>query len=491
MPSAITRLRRDPRIHDLARLPQLEAWYSAKDPTDIKVATGVQLWRDRSGKSNETLLACDRLTGAAASNIASLSTTDLTVAAWVNTESFAAAQYIIGGAADAFALYIHTDGKLTAKKQGAAALTAATTALTAGKLAHVAYVRSGANSEYYINGAAAGTAADAANDYATACTLIGSTTNATTTPLGGTLQRPAIFNRALSAAEILALSTAGGAPASADYYGAGIGTAINAGSFVIGKRYRIASAGSTDFTLIGAANSSVGTEFVATGAGTGTGTATAIGLLAYWDFSTATRGAATVTDTSGNSCVLTASTGARISGARDLYQGTAANQPVYDAATQSITTDGSNDYLKTAPFALVQPEWLVVVGRYVTNTNGDNLWDGNSAGAMLAQTTLPSGKLYITAGIAGPNITLVDGVTVICTFVYNGTSSSVQKNRDAPATGNVGAGNANGFTLGAWATGSGPENLRINELAIFSRAPSAAEIDRVVRYMARRWSIAI
>ncbi|MGA1780209.1 MAG: hypothetical protein ACO4CW_07730, partial [Planctomycetota bacterium] len=51
---------------------------------------------------------------------------------------------------------------------------------------------------------------------------------------------------------------------------------VNAGSFVTSTIYRILTAGDTDFTLVGAANSTVGTIFTATGAGTGTGTAVAI-----------------------------------------------------------------------------------------------------------------------------------------------------------------------------------------------------------------------
>jgi hypothetical protein len=51
------------------------------------------------------------------------------------------------------------------------------------------------------------------------------------------------------------------------------GYTVTAGSFVAGKIYRILSAGTTDFTLIGAVNNTAGTHFIATGAGTGTGTA--------------------------------------------------------------------------------------------------------------------------------------------------------------------------------------------------------------------------
>jgi len=62
----------------------------------------------------------------------------------------------------------------------------------------------------------------------------------------------------------------------------GVTTIVTAGSFVIGTAYTIQTAGSTDFTLIGAANSTPGTVFTATGVGIGTGTAsvnTSIGVI--------------------------------------------------------------------------------------------------------------------------------------------------------------------------------------------------------------------
>lgn len=48
---------------------------------------------------------------------------------------------------------------------------------------------------------------------------------------------------------------------------------ITAGTFEVGIQYTIITAGTTDFTLIGAADSVPGTIFTATGVGTGTGTA--------------------------------------------------------------------------------------------------------------------------------------------------------------------------------------------------------------------------
>jgi hypothetical protein len=54
---------------------------------------------------------------------------------------------------------------------------------------------------------------------------------------------------------------------------------VNAGSFIVGNTYVIASLGSpttTDFVAIGAASNTIGVQFVATGAGAGDGTATTV-----------------------------------------------------------------------------------------------------------------------------------------------------------------------------------------------------------------------
>lgn len=71
-----------------------------------------------------------------------------------------------------------------------------------------------------------------------------------------------------------------------------------AGTFVNGQQYRILTTGTTDFTLIGAANSTPGTIFTATGAGTGTGTAilTSGDMPGRLVFSTTAGGASSPTE---------------------------------------------------------------------------------------------------------------------------------------------------------------------------------------------------
>jgi hypothetical protein len=59
----------------------------------------------------------------------------------------------------------------------------------------------------------------------------------------------------------------------------GLAAPTAAGDFIIGITYIIASIGTTDFTLIGAASNTVGITFTATGVGSGTGTASATNTI--------------------------------------------------------------------------------------------------------------------------------------------------------------------------------------------------------------------
>ena len=79
------------------------------------------------------------------------------------------------------------------------------------------------------------------------------------------------------------------------------GAVVNAGSFVVGKRYKISDVGTTtNWTAIGAASSTIDTIFVATGPGSGNGKATTEPNLDDMPgrlvFSTTPPGATTVTE---------------------------------------------------------------------------------------------------------------------------------------------------------------------------------------------------
>lgn len=116
-----------------------------------------------------------------------------------------------------------------------------------------------------------------------------------------------------------------------------VGTNTAAGSFVTGVSYTIITVGSTDFTLIGAANNNIGTVFTATGAGAGTGAAapnannnTAVGDRA---------GDTIVTGTNNTIIGATADTGAALTNTTAVgygATGTVSNQVVL--GNSSVTT---------------------------------------------------------------------------------------------------------------------------------------------------------
>lgn len=80
----------------------------------------------------------------------------------------------------------------------------------------------------------------------------------------------------------------------------GMPQATQAGSFIPGKQYQIATIGSTDFTLIGASANAVGTIFTASGSGSGSGTADSMNAaFISWSWSSNTNGAAASISNSG------------------------------------------------------------------------------------------------------------------------------------------------------------------------------------------------
>ena len=206
---------------------------------------------------------------------------------------------------------------------------------------------------------------------------------------------------------------------------------------------------------------------------------------------------ASFTESSSNAATVTINTtgdlGARISGARDLVQLTAANQPIYSVGADGkaiATFDGTNDYLKAAPFSLSQPESVYFVGSQVTWTNGEWVMDGNTDVSMFLQQDGTTPRVAFNAGSAITNVDWAVGVCAVIAIVVNGANSSLGVNRNAPTTGNVGAANAGGFTVAkAGASGGSNANITFSEALLRSVADDAATRARIVNYEMRKWGI--
>lgn len=214
------------------------------------------------------------------------------------------------------------------------------------------------------------------------------------------------------------------------------------------------------------------------------------------DFTAQNKLDTSFTESSSNALTITintsGATGARISGARDPYQGTVANRGTYSSSEKSVTTDGSNDYLKAATFSQTQPVTLYAAMQQVTWTSGDYLFDGNSANTLALIQTTSTPQLNISAGSSvAANTDLAVATKGVVSMVINGASSSLRIDRDAETTGNAGAGNAYGFTIGAKADGTAPGNGKYYETLVYSGAHDAATRDRIALYLAKKWGIAV
>jgi hypothetical protein len=216
------------------------------------------------------------------------------------------------------------------------------------------------------------------------------------------------------------------------------------------------------------------------------------------NFSLPAKLAGSFTESSVNAATVTINTsgdlGARISGARDLYQGTTLKMALLSTGSDGrnvATFDGSNDYMKAAPFSLSQPETVYFVGSQLTWTQFDTLYDGNAAGAgQLFQQTSPD-TIRISAGASGPELALSLNTRAVVSAVFNGASSSLRVNRSAAEIAAAGSLAMAAFTLGAHGGGAGSSNITFCEADIFAAAHAESTQLRVATFMGRKWAFAV
>lgn len=188
--------------------------------------------------------------------------------------------------------------------------------------------------------------------------------------------------------------------------------------------------------------------------------------------------------------------GARISGERDLVNMTGANQAVLTVAAAGVksflTFNGTSQVYKCPGFPLVQPVSLYFVGQQKTWTATHVLFDGATITTMQAVQTTGSPQLNITAGSSvAANSGLAVATYGIFSAIFNGATSQDRVNRIAAVTGNAGAGNPNGLTLGATATPTLWGNIVLNEFVIYGAAHDDPTQQKIILYEGQKWLIAV
>lgn len=167
-----------------------------------------------------------------------------------------------------------------------------------------------------------------------------------------------------------------------------------------------------------------------------------------------------------------------------LKQATDTNRPSKEA-DGSVLFDGVDNYLKADAFTLVQPETIYVLGKQVTWTSNDKLFDGNASnsGLVFQNGTTPDLQAFAgTISSASSDLTL-DNYGVVIT-IFNGASSVFQVDNNTPITGNFGAANMGGFTLAAQGSNLNFSNIQIKEVIIYNTAHDAATRAQVIKYLA-------
>lgn len=201
-----------------------------------------------------------------------------------------------------------------------------------------------------------------------------------------------------------------------------------------------------------------------------------VNLAAWWRYRTAVtaiNGAASQwDDQSGNM--------------RHLLQATAAARPTV-LSDGSLSFDGSNDFMQ-ATFTLVQPCTVYLAFQQLSWTVNDSIFDGVSGTCQVFQNS-SSPILTANAGTSlGTDATIALNTPGVLCFVANGATSVYQAAGGAASvttSGNAGAGNGGGITLGATNVPGNFANIRVYEMAVFSVAHDAPTRLATMRYMGR------
>lgn len=162
-------------------------------------------------------------------------------------------------------------------------------------------------------------------------------------------------------------------------------------------------------------------------------------------------------------------------------------------ADGSILFNGTSDFLIADAFTFAQPEEIFLLLEVITWTSLDRIFSGLAdANGILYQTgTTPEIALY-AGTVAANNTDLILNTSSVLSAVINGASSSIQINNNTATTGNAGAGNLGGFTLGANGVGTTQHsNIRVKEVIGYGATLSTDQRAQIRTYLARVGGLSI
>ncbi len=183
------------------------------------------------------------------------------------------------------------------------------------------------------------------------------------------------------------------------------------------------------------------------------------------NFSALAEGTASFTESSSNAATVTInSTGAK---------------PAYIVGSNIIACDGTDDNM-AATFTASQPLTIYAVPFQPVWNSGKYLMDGVSANSLGIAKTTGTPKISLNAGAAAcENAGLTLSSWHVLTAGLNGASSYTSIDGGAQVTGNPGAGNPGGLTIGADGAGANYGAVWYKEIIVRNVADSAATQARI------------
>jgi len=167
--------------------------------------------------------------------------------------------------------------------------------------------------------------------------------------------------------------------------------------------------------------------------------------------------------------------------AANLTQATAAKQPWFNSDVGGLTFGG--DGLESAALVLEQPYHIFIVAHPIATGANGSMIDGfaSNSAKMYVNSTSTTFGIY-----AGTSVTMAcsNNTKQIFEGVFNGASSKLAINGGAFTTGNVGAANANGLTIGINGDGSAePFGGHIFEVIVCTEELSAENRALMNKYL--------
>ena len=181
--------------------------------------------------------------------------------------------------------------------------------------------------------------------------------------------------------------------------------------------------------------------------------------------------------------------GDRSGNGNDLLQSTGTNQPLWSG--DGVLFDGVDNFMKCVPFTLIQPEFLYLVLKQVSWFDADRFIDGHltATGILQQITSTPNFRAFAGSG-SSESSDLPLGTYGIIRVLFNGASSTLQINETTQITGDFGASNMGGFTLGGNASGGANfGNIQVKEVIIRKIADTAPNEQIIYNYLASKYSI--